>query len=200
MSPTASWFLRSPPNPATTPDSTRSAPRSSSQAAPGGADRLGRLGVGERQPYLVTSGQEQQQFLGFTGDDQLRSVADGGERLAVRRAKRHPRRCPAQAQPGHQWKTAAQRLDQCVVESPWLPTGLGSADVLVVNEHLPEVGNRIEKLERRIQRRAGGDLGKQVVPCGGLRDLSLHPAGVAGEERDDDSCRRIQPAFSNHKV
>ena len=43
----------------------------------------------------------------------------------------------------------SQRRDGRVVERAWLPTTLSSSDVLVVDEHLVHVRDRIEDLERR---------------------------------------------------
>src|SRR5690349_16621389 len=126
----------------------RNTRRSSSQAAARRADPLGGLIVGERQAHLVAAGQKQQEFLHLAGDDEVRPVADGGYRLTVRRLQCDAGWCVAKAQPGQQRQPTAQRLGQSVVEVPWLPTFLSAANVFVVDEHLAEVGNRIEEFER----------------------------------------------------
>lgn len=78
--------------------------------------------------------------------------------------------------------------------------GPRSANVLVVNEHLGDVDERVEQLERRVQRRARGDHLDQLFPIGGGGHLCLDPVGVAGQLRHQNPGRGIEPAFPHHKM
>ncbi|GAA3527826.1 hypothetical protein GCM10023077_02020 [Mycolicibacterium helvum] len=70
----------------------------------------------------------------------------------------------------------------------------------MMDEHLGDIGHRIDKLERRIQRRAGGHLVHQVVPFGVLSHTILDSRRVAREQGDQDAGCGIDTVFANHQV
>jgi hypothetical protein len=56
------------------------------------------------------------------------------------------------------------RHSRAGIEFPWLPAGLCTPDILVMNEHLVNTGYRVEELEQRIHRGTRREVLKKVCP------------------------------------
>ena len=90
--------------------------------------------------------------------------------------------------PAHQPELSAQQRQRSSRRAPAAATRpTARTDVLVMDEHLAEVGHRVEQLERRVQRRPGRHQVDQLVPAGRPRDPVLDLCGVTGEERHSDT-------------